>query len=103
MPGVVLAAQLLDEAVISPSGQNRALTAGVRRDELEDGARVVIKAAHKRVIDLVAYAKSDKTLQKAGPVYLRLVGEVVDALRGVGQQRLHLLVLGVEHTQGVFL
>ena len=46
-------AHQLDQPVITPAGQHRALRAEIGRDELEDGVRVIIEAAHQPRVEPV--------------------------------------------------
>ncbi len=51
------AADLLHEPVVAAAAADAALRAKRRRAELEDGARVVVQAAHERLVELVRHAR----------------------------------------------
>ena len=51
MPGVGLPAEQLDQAVVAAAAADRALRALLRRRYLEDGARVVVEAAHEARVE----------------------------------------------------
>ena len=89
------------EAVVAPAAADARLRAQAVVDELERGLGVVVEPAHHpRVLD-VGHAEGVEVALDRRVVRGRLVGEVVDHQRGVGELLADLGALVVEHPQRV--
>ena len=104
MPGVGRAAELLDEAVVAPAAADAALRAERVGGELEDGARVVVEAAHERRVDLVGDARPRRAARAPRAKCSASSSlELVEQPRRVCHHAPRALVVGVERAQRVQL
>ena len=69
------AAQLLDQAVVTPAAEESGLGAFHGRLYLEDGAGVVVEAAHEAVVDTVLDAHGVEVGLDAAPVVVAVVAQ----------------------------
>ena len=94
---------MLDQAIVTASGTNRALGSQIVGYPFEYGLVVIVQAAHQPGIDHVALPRRIQQLAQPREVVLRFRVQVIRQRRRAVQQRLGLRVLAVEDTQRVAL
>ena len=99
----MLAAQLLNQAVVSAAAADGALCAYAVGDELKDGLGVVVETAHDCGVDGVFNACAAEIFLNLSKVRLALLAEVVGDFGSVLCDCLVLGTFAVEQTHGIFL